>query len=141
MTSSTWSFSASAELIGCGVDCETVERFEALGRNGSFPMPFVFTPKEMAHALGSGERATMLCLCFTCKEALLKAAGIPYDFTACEVLPVFDDSNAVFEGELTLDPALKADLGVSRALVRSTLTPAPPKEVISAVYLFSEVDA
>jgi phosphopantetheinyl transferase (holo-ACP synthase) len=139
MTSSTCRSSSPAELIGCGVDCETVERFEAFGREGSLSMPLVFTAKEAAHALESGESAAVLCLCFTCKEALLKAAKTPYDFTACEVLPAFTGQDAVFEGELTLDPALKAEWGVTRALVRSTMPPAPPREVISEVYLLSEV--
>ena len=100
-------------------------------------MPFAFTEREIANARRQDDSARALCLSFTCKEALCKAAGRPYDYTACEILPTFDGNAPLFEGEITLDPALKEEWNVARALVLSVQAPYS-NEVISAVYLLTE---
>ncbi len=132
MTSLTWS-SEAQHIVGCGVDCEATRRFGAY-TDAEAPMPFVFTRREVEGARRQADPARALCLCFTCKEALFKAAG-PYDYTACEVPPTLRDDALLFHGELTLDPALKTAWGVSRVMARSLA--AGSDEVISTVYLLA----
>ena len=138
MTSLTWRFETGPKLIGCGVDCETADRFVDIAAGFSHPMPFAFTGKEIDHARHQRDSARALCLCFTCKEALLKALGEPYNFTDCELFPALDDASSVIEEEVVLGPHLKRDGGISRAICRSVEGASRTGEIISAVYLFGE---
>lgn len=141
MISLTWSYNPSARLIGCGVDCEGVDRFRRLLAYEGHPLPFVFTTREIAHAHADTDPATVLCLCFTAKEALFKAAGTPYNFTDCEVFPSIDTETSMFNGKIHLSEALEQSWGACAATVRSTRSEIDENEIISAVALFSEVAA
>jgi 4'-phosphopantetheinyl transferase EntD len=138
MTSLTWSYNPTLDLIGCGVDCETADRFAELAE-ASLPMPFVFTKREIERARRHEDGALLLCLCFTGKEALFKAARKPFDYAACELLLDVDEHTTIVEGELALGPQLKQDLNGARATFRGFLPTPSSREVISIVHLFLEV--
>ena len=121
MTSYTWRSNTDRIIIGCGVDAERIARFERFTDESPPPMPFVFTEGEIQHACAGSNAATRLCLCFTCKEALFKALGTPFDYTLCELLPHLDPGAGRFEGHLSLDVRLKASTGASDADVHALL--------------------
>ena len=121
----------AAELLGCGIDAERVQRFSKLpGRER--PWPLVFTPREVAHARSLPEPAEALCAAFCCKEALFKALPRPFNFTDCELLfdPVRPDQAP------RLSPALCRELAVSHASVH-VLRPAPG-ELAAVACVFGE---
>jgi phosphopantetheinyl transferase (holo-ACP synthase) len=138
MTSLTWSYNTTLDLVGCGVDCETADRFTELAE-ASLPMPFVFTKREIERARCHEDGALLLCLSFAGKEALFKAAGRPYDLAACEMLLDVDEEASVVEGELVLKRGLKQDLNGSRATFRGFLPAPPSREVTAIVHLYREV--
>jgi phosphopantetheinyl transferase (holo-ACP synthase) len=70
--------------VGCGIDSEIIERFAAFSKD-DHPLPLVFTEKETAYARASATPELMLAVSFCCKEAVVKAIGIPYNYTDCEL--------------------------------------------------------
>ena len=106
----------------------------------SHPMPFVFTKREIDHARSAQHPEQLLCLSFCCKEALLKAAGQAYDYTACEVLPPLSEYSTDTEAvrDIVLQSRLKEELRASFARYRSRGLSDDSREVISTVYLFGE---
>ena len=138
MTLLTWSFEADQNLVGCGVDIEVVDRFILISLDGPHPMPFVFTKREIDHSRRGENAAELLCLSFSCKEALQKAAAEAYDYTDCELLPEWTDAAPVVEQEVCLSPRLKDALNIESALCRSFPNPGQSSEIISAVYLFGK---
>ena len=141
MTSLTWSFEADTKLLGCGVDIEVVDRFNRFSPDDPHPMPFVFTKSEIDHSRQNENTAERLCLSFTCKEALQKAATDTFNFTDCEILSEWTDTVPILEQVVYLSPRLKDALNVERALCRAILLPGDRSELISAVYLFGKEGA
>ena len=140
MTSSTWRFDTQSTLVGCGVDIEAVDRFEGLAPDDPHPMPFVFSSKEIAHARKHAKPAPYYCLSFTCKEALFKAIGKPYEYKECEILPELEKRASFIESDITLSPRLKKEINAERVHFRSILRDTPRMEIISQVYLFRGVN-
>ncbi len=135
-----WSFETHHNLIGCGVDVEGVDRFEGISAAENHPMPFVFTRNEIDHARSGPNPAQVLCLTFACKEALLKAAGQPYDYTLCEILPSVREASldGDAEQEIRLAPGLKDALKAEYANFRWRRLTEGSGEMLSTVYLFGE---
>jgi phosphopantetheine--protein transferase-like protein len=111
MTSST-KRCEDAPLVGCGVDCEAIARFEPMLTADEHPMPFVFTRAEVDRARALPSPARALCACFCAKEAVFKALSAPYNFTDCELVLEPDGS-----ARLRLAPALAAEHGIGSSTI------------------------
>ena len=140
--SSTWSSEQSCRLLGCGVDLETVDRFQDLSEASDseasdFPMPFVFTKGEITHARQQAEAARALCVCFSCKEAVRKAVGVPYNYTECEAFPVFQKESLAFEGTLLFSDDFRKSTGICEGYLRSAPLNAEALEQWTAVLLYA----
>lgn len=46
----------------------------------------IFTEREIAHCRSLDHPELGLCAAFCCKEAVLKAVGVPIDYRLCELL-------------------------------------------------------
>ena len=134
MASSTWTCESASPLIGCGVDCESVARFEAWAAPDGRPPAFVFSEREIAHARTLPDPAAALCACFGCKEAVLKAIGEPYGYAECELLP--DPARSVHD--IHLGPALRRRSGATRAIAVVCPEARDRGELIVVAYLFGE---
>ena len=103
-------------------------------------MPFVFTKREITHARQQAETARALCVCFSCKEAARKAVGIPFNYTECEALPVFQNERLTFEGTLLLSDDFRKAAGIREGYLRT----APLNEEAllqwTAVLLYADAD-
>jgi phosphopantetheinyl transferase (holo-ACP synthase) len=108
-----WRCSAAEPLVGCGIDAETIARFDRWTPPLS-PPPFLFSDAEAAHCAGLDDPAIGLCAAFCAKEALFKALGRPYNFPDCQLLW----RRSVRQYELRLDPALGREAGVWAAWAR-----------------------
>ena len=137
MTSSTWRSSGRGKLIGCGVDVESVDRFQQVAENDDHPMPFVFTVEELEHARSRKEPARALCIAFSCKEALRKALPEPYNYTECEVFPDFDAEGDICDGPLHLSLSALSGERLAAAM-RTMVNPMNRNEMITSVYVFKE---
>jgi phosphopantetheine--protein transferase-like protein len=133
MTSSTSSSDPRAPLVGCGVDCEAIARFEPMLAADELPMPPVFTRAEVEHARTRPSPARALCACFCAKEAAFKALNAPYNFTDCELFLVSDDT-----AELRLAPALAAEHGIGSATVEIRDVPMANGVVMALVILLGD---
>lgn len=109
--SPTWSFEVDSPLVGVGLDVEEVGRFARLVLEEN-PLPLVFSAHEAERLARQPAPARAYCAAFSCKEALLKALGEPYDPRDCEVLD--GATGSLFE--LRLAPRLIEETGVGRAL-------------------------
>lgn len=138
MTLSTWRFDPRTNLIGCGIDVETVDRFHSVAENDDHCMPLVFTQKEIEHARRQISPARTLCVAFSCKEALQKALRHPYNFTQCETFPVLNGWQTAHEGSLRLSVDLKGPFDTLAATMRTFSNPNTNTEMITIVYLFGE---
>jgi phosphopantetheine--protein transferase-like protein len=138
MSSSTWTSKIQGKPVGCGVDLETVDRFRGALENDAHPIPFVFTKNEIDHALAQHDTALALSACFTAKEAVQKALRAPYNFTECELFPVFVREGNAFEGELVLSPSLKQAYQLSGARVRCSFNREVEGEILTTAILFKE---
>jgi phosphopantetheinyl transferase (holo-ACP synthase) len=85
-TLSTWSFELPGRLIGCGVDAERVDRFRPEASGQRRPWELVFTGREVSHCDALDRPELGLCAAFCCKEAIIKAVGVPIDYRHCELL-------------------------------------------------------
>ena len=130
-TSSTWTFEEDVPLLACGVDSEQIERFRGMDLEGN-PMPLVFTDREVARAAASERPERVLCACYCCKEAVLKALKEPYDFADCELIL----EGAADRERIGLAEALMARRGISRAVARILPEADGEEEVTLVVYLF-----
>jgi hypothetical protein len=135
MTSSTWSSEAKRPLVGCGVDCESAQRFEALLAREPHPLPFAVTAAEVAFARSLEDQARALCASFCAKEAIAKALGGPFDFTACELNAGGGDGTRPIA--LALGDAFRREHGISSvsAIVRDVA--GAPGELVVVVHLFA----
>ena len=136
--SSTWSSERPYRLLGCGVDLETVDRFRNLSTGRDVPMPFVFTTNEIAHARQQAETARALCVCFSCKEAVRKALGAPYNYTECEIFPVFQDTTLSFEGAFFLSDDFRKSTGVREGYLRTVPLSEDALDQWTAVLLYAD---
>jgi phosphopantetheinyl transferase (holo-ACP synthase) len=136
--SSTWTFSHQGKPVGCGVDLETIDRFSCVLEDDAHPMPFVFTRNEIDHARIQHGSACALSACFTVKEAVRKALRAPYNFTECELFPIFIGNEYIFEGAPILSDAVKQAHGLSGAAVRCSFDQEAGGEMLTAVILFEE---
>lgn len=133
MTSSTWISEAPGALIGCGIDCESTGRFEALLARDPHPLPSVFTAREIESALSLPEPARALCAAFCAKEATVKALGAPFDLTACELVDRGPDGGF----DLVLAEALRRERGIRSASAVVREEPGAPGEILVVVQLYA----
>lgn len=147
MTLLTWRFDRPGTLIGCGVDVETVDRFQSVAENDDHSMPFVFTQKEIVHARRQLRPAQTLCVAFSCKESLFKALRRPYNYTQCETFPVLppfpvhpvsNTQPSMYEGPVHLSPDPTGPFGSLAATMRAFPNPKNNTEMITTVYIFKE---
>jgi phosphopantetheinyl transferase (holo-ACP synthase) len=78
--------SAVPGLCACGIDAETPARFRHMADDPDWPMPFVFSRREIEHCRALRHPEQGLCAAFCCKEAFFKAIGVPYNYPDCELL-------------------------------------------------------
>jgi phosphopantetheinyl transferase (holo-ACP synthase) len=110
-----------------------MSRFEALLAREAHPIPSVFTAAEVERARASDDPARDLCACFCAKEAVAKAIGSLYDFTACEFQGTAEGS----ESELSLSDAFRAEHGVGSARIVVRDVPDAPGDLLAVAYLFA----
>lgn len=129
MKSLTWSSEPGLLLRGIGIDIEDPRRFEAFEPSET-PLPFVFSPKELAAAATAACRAEYLCSIFVIKEALRKALGGPYDYAACDVT-VSEGGASLRLGRWATEHAITS--------VRVHLDPGSKRgqEIVAEVFLFT----
>jgi phosphopantetheinyl transferase (holo-ACP synthase) len=138
ITSSTWSFETSSCLLGVGVDCEKVHRFDNLQNGDEHPLPFVFSKKEVLYNRTLKSPSQGFCMCFCCKEAVLKAIGEPYDFSDCEIFPRQEKEHTFLPIEITISERLKNHHGVTRGICLFDENDSSEKEMVAVVYLFRD---
>ena len=136
MSSSTRRFDADAPLTGCGVDVEATTRFLWVAESETPVLPFVFSQREWLHARHQADPTRALCISFSCKEALRKALGRPFNFTECEVFPETTDETRDWEGCLQL--ASTKEFKGLRASAHAFLNPLSREEMVTAVFLSEE---
>lgn len=127
----TFSFESEHLLLGCGIDCEKIERF-AKYIDHPRPLRLAFTPKEVEHISTLEDQALGFCASFTCKEAFFKAAGKPFKFTDCELFFVADQPIQ----RPTIPLSLQRSFGITDCTVR--FYPQPQEELLAIVHLFGE---
>ena len=136
MNSSIHRFDSEGRLIGCGIDVETSTRFTVPEDSRETTMPFVFSGNEIRHALGRPNPSRALCISFSCKEALRKALGRPFNFDDCETFPVPDEASGAWSGLLHLNNP--SDFPGLKAYAQSFANPLCPEEMITSVFLVEE---
>lgn len=138
ITLSTWSFETSSRLVGIGVDSEKVHRFDNLQENDEHPLPFVFSKKEVVHNRTLTRPATGFCMCFCCKEAVLKAVGGPYNFPDCEIFATLQKEHTFSPIEISMSETFKNDFGVGTGVCLFDKNSLNDEEIIAVVYLFRD---
>ena len=136
MTLSTWSFKSTARLFGIGVDAEKVQRFSHLGKGGEPVLPFVFSKREVLHNQDLDRPEIGFCMCFCCKEAVLKALGAPYNFPECEIFPEPEQSRAFSPIEIRIGEELKSHYRIARGFCFFNENSLDGGEIVAVVYLF-----
>lgn len=130
---STWTFDEERPLLGCGIDAEQVGRFEDGDGQLIEPWSLIFTEREIEHARSSYDPAAVLCACFCCKEALLKALGTSIDYRDCELL----FSIGRLEQDLLLSEALRVEHGIGSCRTRVEIEDkTDDQECVASVCLF-----
>jgi phosphopantetheinyl transferase (holo-ACP synthase) len=138
ITLSTWSFETSSRLLGVGVDSEKVHRFDNLQEDGEHPLPFVFSKKEVVHNRTLKRPSAGFCMCFCCKEAVLKAIGAPYNFSECEIFPPQEKEHTFSPIEISMSEQLKYDYGIDTGVCVCDENSLNDEEIIAVVYLFRD---
>lgn len=92
ITSLTWIFKSSNDLISCGIDSENIPRFKRMLNVPENPLPLIYTTKESEYNYKLSRPELGFCACFCFKEALYKAIGGDYEYDECEL---FLDPNRV----------------------------------------------
>ena len=130
----TWSFDERLALLACGIDSERIGRFRAWTSGKDAAPDWIFSEAERRHFENLDEPARGCCASFCCKEALMKALGEPFDYTACELL--YHPGDDVHEIRLDRELVERYGIGKSKAM---TLTNAlDEEEMILVVYLFQK---
>jgi phosphopantetheinyl transferase (holo-ACP synthase) len=114
---STWTCERDGHLLGCGVDAESIARFERPGGTAVEPWSLIFTEGEVAHTSTLDRPAVALCASFTVKEAVTKALGTAIDFRDCELL----FSPGRDEQDVRLSTGLRDEHGIAGWTVRVTV--------------------
>lgn len=113
MKSLTWHYNHHYKLASCGVDAERVDRFLSITRESDFPMPFVFSTKEIKHNQNLANPLRGFCASFCCKEALFKAISASYNFPECE----FFLEEAKNSHRLIISEKLKNEICIAESIV------------------------
>lgn len=133
MTSLTWNYNTSLNLIGCGIDAERIERFKPYNINDEHPMPFVFSGDEITYFDQLSDPVKGLCSAFCCKEALYKAISKDYNFPDCELFLSEDN----YWHNLKLSDDLHNRYGINIAKARIEFIKYQSYvECLAAVYVF-----
>ncbi len=132
MTSLTWSFKASKPLLRCGIDAESVDRFEKLLAQDSRPFPLLFNDREIQYIQSGSEAAWKFCVAFCVKEALVKSFGESYDFLEVQVFPKHDESLQTIE----FSPEFEKQSGITKSVFKILQDELPSKEIAVIVYVF-----
>lgn len=128
----TWSFEETKRLLACGIDSERIERFRAWASGTDEAPGWIFSEGERKHFAALAEPARGCCASFCCKEALVKALGEPFDYTACELF--YNPEERVHE--IRLDRELAAKYGVGKSIAVALTSALDEEEMIVVAYLF-----
>lgn len=138
MTSLTWNYKTSLNLIACGIDAERVERFNSIVNSDKYPMPFIFSKEEIKHINQLSAPAKGFCAAFCSKEAFYKAISAHYNFCDCELFLSETDPWQT----LIINDNLCKQFGIDKAKARvEFFNHADYTECLASVYLYKSIQS